>query len=70
MQAEDIQLWGPGRPRGEKFENEKFYKMLAVWKIRNTNYFSTILEAKLSLSNSMEIRVEKRSIRNITIHFF
>ena len=47
MQAKYIQLWRPGRPWGEKsLKREKFYKTYTVWKIRNANYFSTILETK------------------------
>lgn len=61
MQAEHVQLWGSGRPGGETFEKKKFYKISVVWKIRNANYFSTILEAKLSSSKSIEIREGKRS---------
>lgn len=47
MQAKHIQLWRPGRPQGEKsLKRKKFYKIYAVWKIRNAKHLSTILEAK------------------------
>lgn len=61
MQAEHIQLWGSGRPGEEKFEKKKFYKLYVVWKIRDANYFSRILEGKLTPSQSMEIRVEREA---------
>lgn len=47
MQAEYVQLWRPGRPWGEKsLKRKKFLKIYTVWKIRNDNHFSTILETK------------------------